>query len=63
MGWDPMQKIDLCDKPMKWFPGVNSLMTYGNNTEGSSVARNTYVTKYNYGIIIIKKYYCSELYL
>lgn len=48
-----MQKIGLHDKPMKWFPGVNSLMTSGNNTEGSSFAQNTYVTKYNY--VIIKK--------
>jgi hypothetical protein len=53
MGWDPMQKIGLHDKPMKWFLGVKSLMTSGNNIEGSSFAQNTYVTKYNY--VIIKK--------
>jgi len=54
MGWDPMQNIGLHDKPMKWFPGVSSLVTSGNNTEGSSFAQNTYVTKYNY--VIIKKW-------
>ena len=48
-------KIVLHDKSMKWFPGVNSLMTSGSNTEGTSFAQNTYVTKYNYVIIIIKK--------
>jgi hypothetical protein len=50
MGWDPMQKIGLHDKPMKWFPGVNSVTTSGNNM--GAVLLKIHVTKYNNVIII-----------
>jgi hypothetical protein len=63
MGWDPMQKIDLRDKPLKWFPGVNSLMTSANNTEGSSFAQNTCHKIQLWNNNNKKKDYCSELYL